>query len=264
MDKLDQLINIIKKKQSLIIAFSGGIDSSLVAKSAFDVLKDRAVAITIDSEVFPEKDLKFAEKIAKEIGINHRIIHQTKLASPAFAKNTQDRCFYCKKKEMDIMEKLAKEYKIKDIAYGVNLSDQNEHRPGISALKKRGAFFPLQIAGIGKPDIPKIAEFIGLSNYNMPSTTCLASRIPYGTDIDVKKLILIEQAEDFLFKSGIHDSRVRVHGDMARIEVGESEMHIIMSNNNNIVRRFKSLGFKYISLDLQGYRSGSMDEVLSL
>ncbi len=262
MKKLKELIKIIKEKESLAVAFSGGIDSSLVAKIAHDVHKSKAIAVTLDSDVFPQRDLVFSKKIAEEIGIKHIIIKHSKLDDPVFTKNSENRCYYCKKNEIDLIEEIAIEHGIKNIAYGVNMSDQNEHRPGITALKERGIFFPLELADIGKSTIPQIAQFLGLSNYNMPSTTCLASRIPYGNEIDIKKLNQIEEAENFLYEFGISDSRARHHGDIARIEVSENEINKILSNKIVIIKRFKELGFKYISLDLQGYRSGSMDEVL--
>ncbi len=262
MKKLEELIKIVKEKESLAVAFSGGIDSSLVAKVAYNVFKDKAVAITLDSDVFPKRDLDFSKKIANEIGIRHIIIKHSKLDNVSFAKNSKNRCYHCKKNEIDIIEKIALEHNIKTIAYGVNSSDQNEHRPGISALKEQEIFFPLQIAGIGKPEIPQIAEYLGLSNYNMPSTTCLASRIPYGNEITIEKLSQVEEAENFLCNIGISDSRTRHHGDIVRVEVAEHEINIIISNKTSIIKQFKELGFKYISLDLQGYRSGSMDEVL--
>ncbi len=262
MEKLEELIKIVKEKESLAVAFSGGIDSSLVAKVAFDVFEDKAVAVTLDSDVFPKRDLDFSKKIAKEIGIRHVIIKHSKLDNTIFVKNSKNRCYHCKENEIDLIEKIALEHDIKTIAYGVNLSDQNEHRPGISALTERCIFFPLQIAGIGKPEIPQIAEYLGLSNYNMPSTTCLASRIPYGHEISIEKLTQVEEAENFLYSIGISDSRARHHGDIVRIEVAEHEINIILFSKSTIIKKFKALGFKYISLDLQGYRSGSMDEVL--
>ena len=262
MEKLEKLKDLINAKKTLAIAFSGGIDSSLVAKVAYDELKDKAIAVTLDSDVFSQRDLSFSKKIAKEIGIKHIIIKVSKLSNPIFAENSENRCYYCKKNEIDLIEKVAMEHGIKNIAYGVNTSDQNEHRPGIAALKEKDIFFPLEKAGIGKSIIPQIAQYLGLSNYNMPSTTCLASRIPYGNKIDIKKLIQIEKAESFLYDMGVHDSRTRHHGDIVRIEVSKDEIDKILFNKTVIIKKLKKLGFKYITLDLQGYRSGSMDEVL--
>ncbi|MCK5100581.1 MAG: ATP-dependent sacrificial sulfur transferase LarE [Desulfobacteraceae bacterium] len=262
MEKLRELKELIKEKKTLAVAFSGGIDSSLVAKIAYDELKEKSIAVTLDSEVFSKRDLSFSKNIAKEIGIKHIIIKVSKLGDPIFVKNSEHRCYHCKKNEIDLIEKVAMEHGINNIAYGVNSSDQNEHRPGIKALIEKDIFFPLEKAGIGKSTIPQIAQHLGLSNYNMASTTCLASRIPYGNKIDIKKLIQIEKAENFLFDIGVHDSRTRLHGDIVRIEVSKDEIDKILFNKTIIIKKLKKLGFKYITLDLQGYRSGSMDEVL--
>jgi uncharacterized protein len=261
-EKLEELKTIIKSKKMLAIAFSGGIDSSLLAKVAYEELKDNAIAITLDSDVFTEKDLAFSMKIAKEIGIRHIVIKHTKLDDPLFVENSENRCYQCKNGEIYLVEKTARKYGIEKIAYGVNTSDNNEHRPGITALKEAGIYFPLQEAGIGKPVIPQMAKYLGLSNWDMPSTTCLASRIPYGKKIDKEKLAQIEEAEIFLSNFGISDSRVRHHGDIARIEVPSNEIETITFNKTQIVEKLKELGFKYIALDLQGYRSGSMNEVI--
>jgi uncharacterized protein len=261
-NKLKILTKIIKQKESLAIAFSGGIDSSLIAKVAFDQLQNRAIAVTVDSDTFSARELIFAKKIAKEIGIKHFIIKHSELDNPIFRENPPNRCYHCKREEMDAVEKVADEQGISEVAFGVNASDHNEHRPGIIALKERNFFLPLEEAGIGKQEIPAIAKTLGLSNHAMPSTTCLASRIPYNKKICQKKLNQIELAEDFLFQLGLSQSRVRHHTQIARIEVPDVEFDQILINRKEIILHFKKLGFKYISLDLEGYRSGSMDEVL--
>ncbi len=262
VEKLEKLKKIVKSKDSVAVAFSGGIDSSLLAKVVYDELQSKSIAVTVDSDVFTEKGLKFSQKIAQEIGIKHIIVTHSKFDDPLFAENHKDRCYNCKGHEIDLVAKEANLHDIKTIAYGINTSDRSEHRPGIKAITEKGAWFPLEKAGIGKSIIPQLAKALGLSNYNMPSTTCLASRIPYGTLIDKKKLLQIEEAEDFINNFNIHSLRVRCHGNLARIEVAASEMDIILLNKNSIVAKLKKLGFKYVALDLQGYRSGSMDEVL--
>ncbi len=260
--KLEVLKRVIRSAGKIAIAFSGGIDSSLVAKVAYDELKDNALAITLDSDVFPRRDLLASKKTAGEIGIEHIIVKQLKLDDSTFACNSKERCYLCKKGEIGLIKKTALARAIDNIAYGVNESDQNEHRPGIRALIEAGVLFPLKEAGIGKSLIPHIAKLTGLSNWNMPSTTCLASRIPYGTIIDPDKLARIEQAEEYLLGIRVRDSRVRYHGDIARIEVPHDEIDRIISGKEAIVEEFRRLGFTYITLDLQGYRSGSMDEIL--
>lgn len=261
-EKLEYLKRIIKEKDSLVIAFSGGVDSSLVAKIAYEVLGKKALAVTLTSDTFSKRELENAKKIAKEIGITHKIIESSELGNDEFIKNTENRCYYCKKEEAIVLKKIANEIRIKYIADGVNLSDFDEHRPGIKALDEEGIIHPLVEARIKKSDIKAMAKFLGLSNYNLPSTTCLSSRISYGEEITTEKLIRIEEAESFILSSGFRQVRVRCHKDAARIEVEKEEIEKAINFRKEIVRRLKEVGFKYITLDLEGYRSGSMDEIL--
>jgi len=261
-EKLEYLKGIIKKKDSLIIAFSGGVDSSLVAKIAYEVLGKKALAVTLTSDTFSKRELVNAKKMAKEIGVPHMIVKSSELGNEAFVKNPENRCYYCKKEEAIVLKRIANENRIKYIADGVNLSDFDEHRPGIKALDEEDIIHPLVEARIKKSDIKAMAKFLGLSNYNMPSTTCLSSRISYGEEITIEKLKRIEEAESFILSSGFRQVRVRYHKDVARIEVEKEEIENAISFREQIVRRLKTIGFKYITLDLEGYRSGSMDEVL--
>ena len=261
-EKLEHLKEIIKGKGSVMIAFSGGVDSSLVAKVAYEVLGKKALAVTLTSDTFSKRELESAKIIAQEIGITHEIIESSELGNDEFIKNPENRCYYCKKEEAIVLKKIANENRIKYIADGVNLSDFDEHRPGITALREEGIFHPLVEAGVKKSDIKVIAKFLGLSNYNMPSTTCLSSRISYGEKITIEKLKRIEKAESFILSLGFKQVRVRCHKNIARIEVEKEEIEKAISFREEIVRRLKKNGFKYITLDLEGYRSGSMDEVL--
>ncbi len=261
-EKLEHLKEIIKEKGSVMIAFSGGVDSSLVAKVAHEVLGKKALAVTLTSDTFSKRELESAKIIAKEIGITHEIIESSELGNDEFIKNPENRCYYCKKEEAIVLKKIAKENRIKYIADGVNLSDFGEHRPGIKALDEEDIIHPLVEAGIKKSDIKVMAKYLGLSNYNMPSTTCLSSRISYGEKITIEKLKRIEEAESFILSLGFRQVRVRYHKSVARIEVEKEEIENAISFREEIVRRLKTIGFKYITLDLEGYRSGSMDEVL--
>ena len=261
-EKLEHLKKIIKEKDSLMIAFSGGVDSSLVAKIAYEVLGKKALAVTLTSDTFSKRELESAKIIAKEIGIAHEIIESSELGNEVFVKNPENRCYYCKKEEAIVLKRIANENRIKYIADGVNLSDFDEHRPGIKALDEEDIIHPLVEARIKKSDIKAMAKFLGLSNYNMPSTTCLSSRISYGEEITTEKLKRIEEAESFILSSGFRQVRVRCHKDVARIEVEKEEIEKAINFREEIVRRLKKVGFKYITLDLEGYRSGSMDEVL--
>ena len=261
-EKLEYLRGIIKEKDSVMIAFSGGIDSSLVAKIAYEVLGKKALAVTLTSDTFSKRELESAKIIAKEIGISHKIIESSELGNDEFVKNPENKCYYCKKEEALVLKRIANKNGIKYIADGVNLSDFDEHRPGIKALDEEDIIHPLVEAKIKKSDIKAIAKFLGLSNYNMPSTTCLSSRISYGEEITTEKLKRIEEAESFILSSGFRQVRVRCHKNIARIEVEKEEMEKAIIFSEEIVRRLKIVGFKYITLDLEGYRSGSMDEAL--
>lgn len=260
--KLLILRDVIRDRGSLAIAFSGGVDSSLIAKVAYEELGERSVAVTIDSDTFSRRELEISKKIASEIGIFHEIVKVSELDNDAFVENPVDRCYHCKKEEMDAISKVAEKRGIKHIAFGVNMSDFSEHRPGIKALNERKFFQPLVEAEIDKSEIPDLAEALGLSNFNLPSTTCLASRIPYGTTITAKKLDQIERAEIFLYDLGFKQSRVRNYGDLARIEVNVEQLPLILENRTAIISQLKHLGFLYITFDLEGYRSGSMNKVL--
>ena len=261
-EKLGKLREVIRGKDSLVIAFSGGVDSSLIAKVAYDELGEKAIAVTIDSDTFSKRELEAAKEVAKEIGINHKVMELSELDNADFVKNPVDRCYYCKIEEMNAMKEVANQYGFKHIAFGVNISDFGEHRPGIKALNEGNFFQPLVEADIGKDRIAAIAKDVGLSNYNMPSTTCLASRVPYGQPITSKKLEQVEEAEALFYSLGFSQSRVRNYGDTARIEVYADEIEDIVKNRETIVSKLKGLGFSYVTLDLEGYRSGSMNEVL--
>jgi uncharacterized protein len=261
-EKINKLRKVIRGKGSLIVAFSGGVDSSVIAKVAYDELGEKSAAVTIDSDTFSKRELEMSKTVAKEIGIKQIIENVSELDNQDFVKNPSSRCYFCKKEEMEIMKRVASQLGFKHIAFGVNTSDFGEHRPGIQALNEEEFFQPLVDAGIGKKHIPGIAKTLGLSNFNMPSTTCLASRIPYGQPITAQKLKQVEEAETFLYSLDFRQSRVRNYGDTARIEVDEDEIAKVFTNRKKIVARLRELGFVYITLDLAGYRSGSMNEVL--
>jgi len=260
--KLDKLRKVIKAKGSLVIAFSGGVDSSLIAKVAYDELGDKAIAVTIESDTLSHREFEIAKRVAGEIGISHEVVKLSELNNEDFVKNPVDRCYHCKKEEMDVMKDVASRKNFSSIAFGVNVSDFGEFRPGIKALREENFFEPLVEAEIGKEEISAIAESLGLSNYDLPSTTCLASRIPYGETITKSKLERIEKGESFLLDLGIRQVRVRNYNDIARIEVDDDQIELVVKNRAEIFDKFRDIGFVYVSLDLKGYRSGSMNEVL--
>jgi uncharacterized protein len=262
-DKIKRLRVVIADKKSLLVAFSGGVDSSVVAKVAADVLGERAAAATIDSPTLPRRELALACRLAKEIGIRHRIVSAPQL-DPELLRNSCDRCYFCKQGDLALLREAASQEGCEAIAFGVTASDHQEHRPGLRALAEARAFLPLVEAGIAKKEMRAIAEKLTLSNHDLPSTTCLSSRVPYGHAITPEKLAQVEAAESFLYELGFRQVRVRHYGDTARIEVSPAEIGMLLAGREQMISRLKSLGFTYVTVDMEGYRSGSMDEALRL
>jgi uncharacterized protein len=260
-DKIRRLCAVIAEKKSLLVAFSGGIDSSVVAKVAFEVLGVQSAAVTIDSPTLPRRELAMARRLAKEIGIRHRIVQVPNLDA-GLLRNSCDRCYLCKQGDLALLREAARQEGCEDIAFGVTASDHLEHRPGLRALAEARAFLPLVEAGIAKNEMRTIAEKLALSNYDLPSTTCLSSRIPYGQAITLEKLALVEAAESFLYEQGFRQVRVRHYDDTARIEVPPTEIGMLLARREQMISRLKSMGFTYVTVDMEGYRSGSMDEAL--
>lgn len=261
-DKLLELKKKIAKKGKLLISFSGGVDSSLLAKVAGDVLGENALCVILDSETMPKSEVEKAEELAGSFGINCLVVKYSIINNPDFIKNPLNRCYICKKTSARTLKIVAAEKGITCIADGVNLSDFGDYRPGIMASNEEGIWHPFVEAGISKEDIRKLAKQMGLSFWDKPSSACLASRIPYGDQITAANLAMAETAEDYLKRLGHKQVRVRVHGCVARIEVPEDEMEKVLLSKDRIARELKAAGFKYVALDLQGFRSGSMNEVL--
>jgi len=242
-----------------LVAFSGGIDSSLLAKVASDTLGDKAVAVTTDSSTLPQRELKNAKLIAREIGIKHIIVKHDELNNEDFRKNSSDRCYHCKLESISVLKKISKEIGFNSILFGVNHDDLADHRPGHRALSEQAACTPLLDVGFTKDEVRELAKKLRLSNYDKPSMACLASRIPYGEEVTKEKLKMVEEAEGFIMDFGIEQVRVRHYNELARIEVPPEEFPSILKNKDHIVNGLKRLGFQYITLDLQGYRTGSMN-----
>ncbi len=263
-DKYAKLKKIIKKTDKAAIAFSGGVDSTLLLKVAFDLLNRNAKAFTIRSDIFPVRESGEAEKTAAKIGADHIFIDLDEQNIEDFAKNTPDRCFLCK---TEIFSRIKSEAKKREFDYlfdGSNIDDLSDFRPGKKAAIMLGIRSPLEDAGLTKKDIRILSKKLNLSTWNKPSSACLASRFPYYTEITKKALEQVKKAEDFLFKLGMRIIRVRHHGSIARIEAGTEEMQLIQKDflNNKISEYLKSLGYKYVCLDMEGYRTGSMNKTL--
>lgn len=262
--KLKNLKKRIDKLESAVIAFSGGCDSSFLAKVAYDVLSDKAIAITANSELYANSEVEDSKKVASEIGIKHEIISSSELNVPGFRDNPPERCYYCKKELFSELLDIARKRKFNYVLDGSNSDDGDDYRPGMKAGKELKIRSPLREAGLTKKEIRQLSRRIGLSTADKPAMACLASRFPYGSKISVGALNRIEKSEQFLRGLGFTQLRVRHHNDIARIEVLPEDIEALLKNNlrKKILTEFKSLGYKYVTLDLEGYRTGSMNEVL--
>ncbi len=261
-DKLEDLKKRIAAKGRLLVAYSGGVDSSLLAKVATDVLGEYALCVILDCETMPGSELRHAIELAKSLGLNYQVAKYSMLENRGFIENPPTRCYICKKESSRMLKKIAAENEISVIADGANLSDYKDYRPGIAACNEEGIWHPFVDAGITKEDIRNISRSMDLPFWDKPSSACLSSRVPYGEMITHEKLRTVEEAEDFLKSLGFRQLRVRAHGKIARIEVLREDMDKALSERNKIVMKLKRIGFEYVTLDLEGFRSGSMNEVL--
>ncbi|MEE9532066.1 MAG: ATP-dependent sacrificial sulfur transferase LarE [Syntrophobacteria bacterium] len=264
-EKYDHLRNIIIKADSAIIAFSGGVDSTFLLKVCVDEIEERALAVTARSETFPDRELKEAKDLARLIGARHFIIDSEELEVPGFSNNPPNRCFLCKSELFSKLKQVGEDHGIPWIFDGSNLDDQGDFRPGRAAARQLGVRSPLEEAGLGKEEIRALSKMLNLPTWDKPAFACLSSRFPYHTKITRPALRQIEDAENFLWHLGMREFRVRHHDTIARIELGERELSLFWQDHqrHKIVQHFKSLGYKYVTLDLQGYRTGSMNETLT-
>lgn len=260
--KLDKLNKLIKEMNSVAIGFSGGTDSTFLLKVASDILGNKVLAITVNFPLVSKYDIDLAQNIAKDFEIKHIIIDIDFERIKELKENTSNRCYYCKKEIFKKIFSIAKEENKDFVLDGSNSDDQKDFRPGLKALKELGVRSPLLETDLTKHDIQILAKKIGIKDYIRPPSACLASRIPYGLKITMENLKTIEKAEMLLHSLGIKNPHVRYYKEIARIEVGKNDFEIILKNANQIVQKFKNLGFTYVTLDLEGYRSGSLNEVL--
>lgn len=260
-EKEQNLISNLKKYQKVLIAFSGGVDSTYLAEIAYKALGNNAIAVTIQPEYVSSREIEEAKELASLIGITHKIVILNTLENENIANNPPDRCFYCKTDLFSQLINVAEELGIQYVLDGSNLDDLKDYRPGLRALNNLGIISPLKDAKLTKNDIRLLSRELNLPTWDKPAFSCLATRIPYGTTLTEFNLRQVEKAEDFLIKLGIKQFRVRHHGDIARIEVIPDEFNKIIAFNNEIIVEFKDLGFNYTTLDLQGYRSGSLNEL---
>ena len=262
MDKFKKLKDILKNMDSVLVAYSGGLDSTFLLKVASDVLQNKVLAVTATSPTYPKEELIFAKKMTKSIGARHKIIRTSELKDKNFISNPPDRCYFCKKELFSRLKKLARRYKLKFVIDASNASDRKDFRPGNRAKDELNIRSPLQEAGLNKEDIRGLSRSLGLATWNKPSLACLASRIPYGRRISQRILGRINQAEVFLKNMGFRQIRLRDYDGLCRIEVFKKDISRIFDKRDLIIRRLKRLGYNFITVDLQGYRTGSMNEAL--
>jgi uncharacterized protein len=262
--KLRNLKENIRRMDSVAVAYSGGVDSTFLLKVAHDVLKEKAIAVTVKSSIFPERELREANSFAESLGTKHIVIELDELAIEGFADNPVNRCYLCKREVFSRIIKVAKQNKIKYIADGSNMDDLGDYRPGRRAIEELGVVCPLQEAAMTKNDIRILSKQMNLSTWDKPAFACLATRFPYGEKITKEKLTVVDRLEQYLIDDGFRQVRVRHHGDVARIEVAVDERSKFFDTGlmDRIYEKFRENGFAYVTLDLKGYRTGCMNEVI--
>ncbi|MDR0845020.1 MAG: ATP-dependent sacrificial sulfur transferase LarE [Tannerella sp.] len=259
MDKLENLKKKIESYGKLCVAYSGGVDSSFLLHVAYSVLEDNAMAVLIDSPVLARRDKAAAIDILERLGVRYEVVEENPFESKEFCENTIKRCYFCKKNNYDLILEVAKQNGINYVADGQNVDDSVAgHRPGIVAGKEMGVVSPLIACGLTKDDIRRYSKQLGVPTWNKPANACLSSRIPYGFEITKERLAVVEAAEEALRERGMESCRVRWHNTIARIEAPRNCFEAIL-NTPEITAGIKALGFKYVTLDLEGFRSGSMN-----
>lgn len=260
--KYNKLLNHLRSAGSLAVAFSGGVDSAFLVYAAHEALKDKLLAITAVTQSYPRHEAADAAKILSQYGVRHVQITLNQLAVPGFRENGAERCYYCKYALFSKIKEAAQKQGISLVADGANTDDENDYRPGMRATEELGILSPLRSAGFSKQEIREASKELGIFTWNKPSYACLASRIPYGEEITAEKLAMIERAEQALIDMGFKEMRVRCHGKLARIEVAGSDFEKAVVHHKEIAAAVKNAGFLYAALDLEGFRSGSLNIAL--
>jgi len=263
--KFEKLRRSLKKMGNVLVAFSGGVDSTFLVRVAQVELGDRVMAVIASSPSYPKKETDGAVALAEEMNVRYKVIQSKEMDNPHYVSNPPDRCYYCKTELFSDFKRIAEEEGIAHVLDGSNHDDLDDYRPGLEACEELGVKSPLREAGLGKEEIRALSKQMGLPTWDKPSMACLASRFPYETKIDEASLNQVAQAEEYLRSLGFHQVRVRHHGQVARIEVEGQDVHKLAepTMRGKIVENMKALGYAYVTLDLAGYRSGSMNEPLA-
>jgi len=262
--KLDKLKSILGDMESVLVAYSGGVDSTLLLKVSKDVLKDKVIAVIAMSDTYPQEEFESAQKLAQAFGVATLVIETNELKDERFLSNSKERCYYCKLELFSKLKEIAHKKGLKHVIDGSNYDDRSDFRPGNKAKKELGIRSPLEEASLRKQEIRELSKEVGLPTWDKPSLACLASRIPYGTRITKNNLRMIGEAEKYIRNLGFKQVRVRHHGHIARIEVSKDSIARIMNDGlmDNISKALEKIGYMYVTLDLKGYRTGSLNEVL--
>ena len=261
-EKYDALLSYLKNLGSAAVAFSSGVDSTFLLYAAKEALSDKVIAVTAKSCSFPERELDEAVSFCREQDIRQVVISSKEIENESYRKNPKDRCYICKSGLFEQIREVAAENGMNAVIEGSNKDDEGDYRPGLVAIKEQGILSPLRELGLTKPEIRELSKKLDLNTWDKPSYACLASRVPYGEEINEQKLRMVEKAEQLLIDMGLKQVRVRIHGTLARIEADPSQFDILLENREQIVSRLRGYGFTYIALDMQGYRTGSMNETI--